>query len=253
VDVHDNPVARPLTYPGRLPASSGLLAGDRFLPLRPVPGEPVARWAAPGGRSLRRMLAELGASAMEERRPVVAVGSNAAPGQLYRKLAGPGGPAVVPLTAARVGGLAAGVSAHVSAHGYLPAAPIPARGPAELFVLWVDGDQLAALDLTEPNYHRRALPPSVYPVTLAGGLRAGACEVYVGRHGCLADHSGEPLRLTSQRELIRRVVGLSPGLARLCGDTPEEFVRRARDAGVREAAYALFRREGLARPTPLPV
>jgi hypothetical protein len=44
-----DPIAHPLTYPGRLPTESGLLDGDRFLALRERTGAPpaVGGWTAP--------------------------------------------------------------------------------------------------------------------------------------------------------------------------------------------------------------
>jgi hypothetical protein len=46
-----DPIGHPLGYPGRLPEGSGLLDGDRFLPLRP---DTNARggWRLTGGETL---------------------------------------------------------------------------------------------------------------------------------------------------------------------------------------------------------
>ncbi|MEV0198775.1 hypothetical protein [Nonomuraea sp. NPDC050691] len=238
----DDPMAMPLTYPGLLPQGPGVLADRRFLPLTGrdgdwhVEGSPIDTW-----------LAARGAAPMRSRHAVVAVGSNAAPAQLHRKFTRHRVPAVVPLTRVRVRGLAPGVSAHISRFGYIPAAPVAVPGVSELFVSWVDGEQLAALDRTEPNYRRRVLDPGAHPVTFDGPDRpAGAgqiaCHVYEGLHGCLADESGRPVRLTSQRRLIGALLGASAELARVCGGTPEEFVVRVRDPRVRETAQRLLRR-----------
>ncbi|MFG1948328.1 hypothetical protein [Nonomuraea sp. NPDC048826] len=213
----DDPMASPLTYPGRVPDASGVLVDGAYLPL-----------------------AESG-EAMAGRHPVVAVGSNAAPGQLWRKFAGHAIRPVVPMTRADVVGVVPGVSAHVSRWGYVPAAPVAVPGEvSRLFVLWLDDRALAALDLTEPNYRRRRLPADRHPVTLESGARLPWCFAYVGRHGCLTDGRGRPRRLVAQPELIRSLLEESPELRRLCGDTPEEFVVRVRDETVRDAVRRLF-------------
>ncbi|NRQ39558.1 hypothetical protein HII36_48180 [Nonomuraea sp. NN258] len=246
----DDPMARPLTYPGRLPGTSGVLVGDRFVPLRPVAGAPPERWRADRER-LGDLLGRLGRAPMTARHPVVAVGSNASPAQLRRKYAGrPAGP-VLPMTLAVVPGLAPGVSAHVSRWGYVPAAPIEAPGESwRLFVLWPDDDELAALDATEPNYLRLPLPSRSGPVTAESGAPLPPCSVYVGRHGCLAGADGRARRLTGQAELIQALLDESPALRALCGGTPADFLAAVRETATREAARALFRAERRALPQP---
>ncbi|GAA2999388.1 hypothetical protein [Streptosporangium longisporum] len=247
----DDPMSAPLTYPGRLPPAAGLLVDDRFLPMTEPPGALADRRVRSGDRTARLAdhLAALGAAPPEARHPVIAVGSNAAPGQLRRKFTAAGIRPVVPLTPAAVHGVAPGVSAHISRYAYLPATPIGARGASLLFVVWVDDPQLAVLDATEPNYHRVPLPAGS-PVTLPSGETLPPCHVYVSRHGCLVDEEGGPLPLAPQRELIGHLLGRSAALRRLCGRTPEEFVLSARDDGTREAARALFVSDGLADPAP---
>ncbi|WP_304450832.1 hypothetical protein [Nocardiopsis sp. YSL2] len=243
----DDPVARPLTYPGTVPGASGVLLGDAYLALRPEADEPVADWAVEcaGERTaLAGVLARLGRAPMADRRPVLAVGSNAAPAQLRRKLRSRSPDSAVPMAVARVDGIAPGVSAHVSRPGYVPAAPVVAPGRSRLLVLWPDPTELEVLDATEPNYRRRPLSVARHPVTLASGVRLPSCFVYVGRHGCLVDDGGRPRRLTGQAALIRALLAESAALRGLCGTTPEEFVDRVRDPGVREAVKLLLRDEG---------
>lgn len=231
----DDPISRPLTYPGRIPASSGVLVDDTYVPLRPVPGRRPEEWQA-GERTLGALLARHGGS--HPRHLVAAVGSNAAPGQLRRKFLDHGVRPVVPMTLADVPGVAPGVSAHVSKWGYVPAAPVDTPGESSrLFVLWLDERQLAALDLTEPNYDRRPLGD---PVTVAPGLRLPPPFVYRGRHGCLSGADGRPRRLTAQPELIQSLLDESAAMRALCGDTPEDFVRNVKDETVREGVYRLF-------------
>ena len=245
----DDPMSRPLTYPGRIPAASGVLVDDAYVPLHATAGRAPDEWRV-ADETLGALLGRLGCHPLRGRHLVVAVGSNAAPSQLRRKFLDHGVRPIVPMTLADVPGIAPGVSAHVSRWGYVPAAPIETPGEtSRLFVLWLDESQLAALDLTEPNYHRR---PLEHPVTLAGE-RLAPVFVYAGRHGLLADGEGRPRRLTSQRALIQALLDESTGLRHLCGDTPDAFVDNVGDDTVRAAVYRLFQDERRARRRSGPV
>ncbi len=228
----DDEVPGPLGYPGRPPETSGLLLDDRFI-------------ALPGG-ALDDALRSRGKAVLEERRPVLAVGANASPARLRAKLTGRA-PVAVPMTYATVRGLAPGVSAHVSRPGNVPAAPMPASGvTCELIVVWLDDEQLAIVDATEPNY-RRVAPPDTATVSLAA--RPLACELYAGRHGYLVDAGGAPFTMTGQAELLAALLADLPALADLVGTrSPEEFVSRTRDApGLRDQVRELWRGEGRTR------
>ncbi|WP_219535019.1 hypothetical protein [Nonomuraea guangzhouensis] len=247
---HDDPTARPLTYPGRLPRTSGVVVDNAYLPLHPVEGRPADEWRV-GDETLEQLLARLGRSPMSARRPIVAVGSNAAPSQLRRKFLSHSIRPIIPMTLADVDGIVAGVSAHVNKWGYLPAVPVEAPGEtSRLFVLWLDDEELATLDRTEPNYWRRALPAERHPVTLESGVRPPSCFVYVGRHGCLVDAAGRTRGLTDQAMLIQSLLDESEELRRLCGTNPEDFVSRVRQEVVREAIYRLFPAERRVQPQP---
>lgn len=248
----DDPMTRPLTYPGRIPPTSGLFADGRYTRLDMVDGEPAEAWVLDTdlGR-LDDRLDQLGVAPMSERHRVIAVGSNAAPSQLHRKFVNHDVRPVIPLTIADVTGIAPGVSAHINRNGYIPAAPIAVPGEtSRLFVLWLDDPQLEILDATEPNYDRRLLPLDSFPVVLTSGVPLQACFAYVGKHGCLSDEQGQALRLTEQRALISQVLGLSAELRNLCGSTVAEFITQVQNPAIREAAYEIFRREGWARPQP---
>ncbi|WP_165368261.1 hypothetical protein, partial [Phytoactinopolyspora endophytica] len=201
----------PLAYPGKAARAPGVLIGDRYRELRAADVRP----------SLRR----LGVAGLDERCPVIAVGSNASPAQLWRKLAGVSGHLVVPITLVTVDDLAAGVSAHVSRAGYLPATPVAAPGERPtLAVVWLDAHQLPVMDSTEPNYDRSPLPVDRFPQLLEAETLAGRpCEIYVSRHGCLAETTGGPMRTRPQPEVIRTVLAESPALRELAGVTPEAF------------------------------
>lgn len=240
----DDPITQPLTYPGRIPDSSGILIDDDFLRLRPVSGGSPEYWLTEPEdtpATLVSILEQLESPPVSARIPVIAVGSNAAPSQMLRKLTRRSVRPVLPMTLADISGIAAGVSAHVSAPGYIPAVPVEAPGEvARLFVLWLDSEQLKALDATEPNYWRRELPADQFPVQLVSGHSIPKCFIYVGRHGCLVNREGLPLRLTSQRALIENLLTESPALRELCGTTADEFTVSVHHEDVRRTVRQLF-------------
>ncbi|CCK32219.1 hypothetical protein BN159_7840 [Streptomyces davaonensis JCM 4913] len=221
------PRDHPLLYPGCWPADSGLLDGERFLPLE--------RLVHP------------------DRTPVLAVGSNACPGQLRHKMAQFGIVSPIPMVKARVTGVEIGVSAHVSLLGYVSASPFHApctvRG---LFVLWLDAEQLAVIDASEGvplplgNYRRAWLPSPEVRVDLADGTTLPGVFSYVNRRGVLHEGTGAPRTHPGQRELLTELLLGSAGLRELFGVTPEEFVRRARaDHVLCERGTRLFAEEKL--------
>ncbi|MBQ0853650.1 hypothetical protein J8N05_36420 [Streptomyces sp. BH-SS-21] len=222
----------PLVYPGVWPAESGLLDGDRLLPL--------TRRTFPG------------------RVPVLAIGSNASPAQLRHKMRQYELSSPIPLVKARVTGLEIGVSAHVSALGYVSASPFRAPGHTrELFITWLDPAQLAAIDasegVTRPSgaYDRVPLPPTGFRVEPESadsgepGEPLDGVHLYVNRHGVLQDGTGTPREHPGEHRLLTELLAESPGLRKLFGSTPEEFVSRARgDLRLCAEGTRLFAREG---------
>jgi hypothetical protein len=199
--------------------------------------------------TLDRYLRNAGGSPVASFVPVLAVGSNASPAQLRRKLAKAGLPTLVPITAVRVSGLAVGVSAHVSRPGYLPATPVPDDGAvSDLWLVWLDAAALAAVDATEPNYDRIPVPTR-YPVRLTTGQPVMQCWVYLSRHGYLINEAGEPRRLTDQATLISALLAGIPGLRTLGGTSPQEWIERTHDPVARDAIREAFRSAGLVRST----
>ncbi|GHA75835.1 hypothetical protein GCM10010330_31340 [Streptomyces tendae] len=207
------PREEPLLYPGAWPRESGLLDGDRLLPLdRPVYDEEDGRV------------------------PVLAIGSNASPGQLRHKMAEFGIDSPIPMVRSRVTGLDIGVSAHVSRMGYVSASPVGAPGTVrELFVLWLDAEQLAVIDASEGvpmaggNFDRVWLPAPDVRVEPGDGSVLRGAYAYVNRHGVLHDGTGAPRRHPgAQRPLITELLHGSAALRELFGATPEEFCARAR-------------------------
>jgi hypothetical protein len=216
------PRDRPLNYPGVWPEESGLLVGDRLLPLDRV--------------------------TYEDRTPVLAIGSNACPGQLRHKMAEFGITSPVPMLKVRVTGIDVGVSAHVSRMGYVSASPVNAPGVVrELFVTWFDARQLAVVDASEGAYDRAWLPGSSgFRFEPDGERPLPGAYVYVNRHGVLHDGTDVPRRHPGERALLTELLGGSAGLRKLFGRTPEEFCARARaDLGLCERGTRLFAEEGL--------
>ncbi|MER6163232.1 hypothetical protein [Streptomyces violaceorubidus] len=206
------PREEPLLYPGAWPRESGLLVGDRLLPLD------------------RAVYEEDG------RVPVLAIGSNASPGQLRHKMAEFGVASPLPMVRSRVTGLDIGVSAHVSRMGYVSASPVGAPGTVrELFVLWLDAEQLAVIDASEGvpmaggNFDRVWLPAPDVRVEPGDGSVLRGAYAYVNRHGVLHDGTGAPRRHPgAQRPLITELLHGSARLRELFGASPEEFCARAR-------------------------
>ncbi|MEY7979066.1 hypothetical protein AB8O53_22455 [Streptomyces pilosus] len=221
------PREHPLLYPGAWPRESGTLDGERLVPLERL--------------------------VFEDRVPVLAVGSNACPGQLRHKMAESGVVTPLPMVRARVTGVGIGVSAHVSRMGYVSNSPVAAAGRArELFVLWLDAQQLAVIDASEGvprpdgNFRRVWLPAPDVRIELADGSALSGAHVYVNRHGVLHDGTGAPRAHPGQRPLLTDLLENVPGLRQLFGASPEEFSARARaDPALCARGTRLFAERGM--------
>jgi hypothetical protein len=219
------PRDHPLLYPGAWPRESGILHGDRLLPL----DGPVD----------------------EGRTPVLAVGSNANPGQLRDKMGELGINSPVPMVRSRVTGIGVGVSAHVSRLGYVSASPFHAPSCVrELFVIWLDDEQLRVVDASEGvplphgNFGRAWLPASEVRIEAADGVPLRGAYAYVNRHGVLHDGTGAPRTHPGQREFLSELLLGSARWRELFGVTPEEFCARARaDHRLCERGTRLFAEE----------
>jgi hypothetical protein len=129
----------PEQYPWRPIEGSGVLADRRFLHTTEVD----------------KVLDTLDATPIADRHLVLAVGSNASPDVMHRKMSRAGIETPLAMTITRHAGVAVGHSAHVSLPGYIAAAPYRCARCVHSFVtLHLDDDQIAALDATEPNYSR---------------------------------------------------------------------------------------------------
>lgn len=151
-----------------------------------------------------------GAAPIEERAPVVAIGSNASPGQLAFKYRNSRRAEAIPITRAVVTNLSVAHSAHVRQPGYIPWVPVWSKtsSPVHLHVLWLDEQQVQRMDETEPNYTRTKVDPSPSPATLESGITLRWHEIYRGRWGVLCSAPGHPVDATSQADLLAPLCGL---------------------------------------------
>ena len=186
---------RPWTYPGVPAATAGLLADGRFEEHEP---------------------AELRASWTQGRTAVVAVGSNASPGVVHRKLAVAGVATTVPFLLGRLHGVACGHSAHVSRHGYLPAAPYAAADAVTaVTVSWFTDEQLAVMDASEPHYARRRVAARVLELVVTDTPDSW---LYDSVWGVLAERGGARLTVGTQRAVLTLLAQRWPPFGRLGGD-----------------------------------
>ncbi|MET7620188.1 hypothetical protein [Streptomyces sp. NPDC005408] len=251
------PLKEPLSYPGRPVTEPSLLSGGELLRLyvRPVrlgdwyvdESEEQARQ-----RSVDEVLSGLGQVVTGRRHPVIAVGSNASPGQVGHKLTRLGIPATVPMVPVRVRGIRAGCSGHISAAGYVACTPYADRdAETVLVVTWLDSTQLAAFDDTEfPNYRRALLPGDAFAMTMPSGERLDGAYIYFSAHGVLADPDGTPRPGGGdQSALLAALLAASPRLRELLGPGPAAWVTKAgADRALREEGTRIFAEEGWVLP-----
>ena len=131
-----------LTYPGRRPRFSFFFThhGIYRCPLRSLNGLLTARHLAP----------------VSERIPVLAYGSNACPGQLYRKYNQDSRLTNVPVLYGRLNGADVVYSRRFTRGGYVPATLVRARRSLQSWVTLLTAEQLSAMDSTEgrPNVYQ---------------------------------------------------------------------------------------------------
>jgi hypothetical protein len=231
---HLAPRERPLTYPGRWPDSSVLVLADAEWPLTPAADLPVGRYGVARveqSMPLDVVLAELGGVPVAERVPVLAIGSNACGAQMRHKALAEGFELVVPTIKARVSGLRTCFAPYVGGLGYVPATvAVDPGAEADVFVQFLDADQLAGVDRTEPGY-RRALMSAAdgVTVTLPSGEVLRATYAYLADSGHLVDDAGDVVPLGEQRTALDLVRHRSAALTDLLGDSAEEACRRVRE------------------------
>lgn len=238
------PALAPLTYPGSLVTEPGLLHDDEYLALRPA-GDRVGDWKLDSDPafSLDDYLAGIDQPLVGERHPVVAIGSNASPGQLRHKLSRLGLPVVVPISPLHIEGLNIGVSAHISPAGYVAISPYADPDTScDIYITWFDSAQLEAVDATEyPEYQRILISSAKYPMDLPSTERVDGAYLYVNTHGVLTDPDGSPMPSSDQPQLLSRLLARSPKLRSMFA-TPQDWVQRAgASAELRAAGLETFR------------
>lgn len=247
-DPNDSPARNPTAYPGDIPDHSYLLYGERYVRIETSPDRRLPKalvheltsdivGEAGHGRCLplNFVLLRLNAATMNQRVPVLSVGSNAAPAQLALKFRSREVNAVVPVIRARVQGLGIAYSAHLNAHGYLPAAPVGTDGePLNALIAFLDDEQLNAVDDSEPNYTRVGISRATYPVVLDSGEEIERCCLHRGRHGIVESAAAafgpffDPTAMTPQRAVFDELLGGDPRLTRRLGvESYDDLLRRA--------------------------
>lgn len=205
-----SPLENPSSYPGKLlPSSCVATAGDIY-PMRLSRTDddwPLRSWWGVDFEDERRdvdtVLDVLGATLMDDRQPVLAIGSNGSAAQIRKKFRDIDVWAV-PVTVADVTGVHTGFSPHISKAGYMPWVPISVVGDdqaRQFRVLWLTKREMQILDSTEPNYTRTALPVH-HTVRLESGQALDGVELYRGRWGVLAS-AGQPALADTQRHAMQ--------------------------------------------------
>lgn len=239
-----NPSTEPLAYPGTRVRESCLIVGDWLYTMTATPGQPVNEWTMtfddgpignphdPAKIPLSAALAAAGVEHMTDRQPVLAVGSNASPGQLRHKFPDPLQQRPIPITVATVRGIAVGHSAHVSKPGYIPYAPLADAGSTsrDLAVLWLDAEQLDRIDETERTYERVLVRGERYPALLGSGQPLQTYALYRSNWGLLRlTPSTPPLTASTQHEAYSALAQQLPWFREL---VPEHIEQGAEGAAV---------------------
>jgi hypothetical protein len=124
----------------------------------------------------------------EERTPVLAYGSNAAPKVLSRKLALSDQPVLV--IPARLREFDVVYSAHISPYGAIPATLQRSPGTeVRVHVIYMTSAQIGVISATEPNYEPELLES--IGCQLEDGEELSEVSAYVSRHGCLLADGSE--------------------------------------------------------------
>jgi hypothetical protein len=147
---------------------------------------------------------------MAERRPVLAVGPNASPGQLAHKYARSLHDNVIPITCVTITGLTVAHSAHASTPGYIPYVPVQSLHgcTTKLHALWLDQEQIRHMDKTEPNYRRLPIRTDWnVAILLESGDPLYAATVYAGRWGVLRFAPDGPQMSATTQSRVFTVLG----------------------------------------------
>jgi len=142
---------------------------------------------------------------LEQRTPVLAYGSNAAPQVLSRKLALSDQPVLV--VPARLVGFDVVYSAHISPYGAIPATLQRSPGTeVQVHVIYMTSAQIGVISATEPNYVPTLLEEIDCRLEDDGDLNQ--VSAYISRHGCLLVDGAE-FALSAVRASGRKFTELS--------------------------------------------
>jgi len=217
----DDVAASPWLYPGMRPETSGLLQARTYSPLTPHAGGQVGQASVdvPGTGPRERLdhvLLSANVAPVDQRVVVLAVGSNASPAVIRRKLSQGGVSTTVPFIKAAVTGIRVTHSAHVSRPGYIAATPIAAvDSTTELIAALLDREQLACLDMTEPSYNRLLLSAEQFPFELDCGESPASFYVYDSKRHALTRPGQGPVPVSSQKDLFARLAADCPPFSAL--------------------------------------
>lgn len=228
-----SPRANPLTYPGIRPDHSSVICEhDEWViedANKPIGDRRVVD--APASR-VRGLMSALGTDQLQDRVPVIAIGSNSCPAQLRHKAQQQRFPLGIPMVKARVRGLRITHSAFASMLGYIPATvAFDLSHEEEVFVIFLNNHQLMEMDNSEARYRRLMLSSrDGFQIDCSGHMLSSA-YVYMSDGGYLSrpdDADRAPIPLTDQSSLFESLMAWSDDLAGLIGGSPEEAVARAR-------------------------
>jgi len=224
-------VRRAMRYPYPTPNASFVMYGGKALPIAHSGGSLGDSLVWQSGRT--RYLSDLAPSLDfgASRRAVLAVGSNAAPAQLRRKLAGHED--VLPVIRARLQDFDVVYSAHISGYGAVPATLWQVPGAtADVCVTFLTPEQEELmLDTEGGNYHYSTLPGVSLDLEYDLWSETGPVFAFVSKFGALSLHGGpvalgavvsmrSPLPRCSEPALLRQIA------RRLGFSTASELVLR---------------------------
>lgn len=212
-----NPSAGPSVYPGHPIQDDTLLVGNWKYSMTARHGLRVGNYAVktdggPLGKTegacLDDVLAALDVPPAADRYPVVAVGSNASPGQLAHKFGDAWPAMVIPLTGAQVPFMRVAYSAHINKSGYMPYSPSDdATNASRLIILWLDDGQLQRVNETEPNYHTATFTGERHRAVLSSGEPLSSYTIYRSRWDLFRISRNAPALAASSQESVFAELG----------------------------------------------
>lgn len=256
----------PLSYPGTAPGQSSFLSEQMHFEMRPQPGKSLAEAEVllPDGTASTLNIALLNADVepAEQRAVVVSVGSNSSLAVMHRKFSKGGVSTTLPVFEGTVTGISVGHSAHVSAPGYIAAAPLAEDAArTTIYAALLDAEQIRCLDETEPNYAHVLLDREQYNLTLGttepsavGAEIPDEFHLYVSIHGLITPPQCQPLRLGTQDEVFRMLAAeCEPFGALFAGWEPADIANKlAQDQELRDTVRLLLITAGWVSPDGIP-